>query len=315
VFKNYERLHLNLNTVLYSHKLQVIFYFRTTVGICKFDNLFIDCTFKVVDSYLYNRWNMIENKPHEPVLRTSYFRFYEELNDFLPSGNRKKIVPYQFTGTPSIKNTVEAIGVPHTEIDLILVNGNSVGFEFLIKGGEHISVYPVFEAFDISPLKRLRPKPLREIKFIVDVNLGKLAQKLRLLGFNTLFRNDFNDNEIVELSVKEKRIVLTRDKGVLTHTRLTHGYWLRRDDPKEQLKELINRLQLQNSFKPFSRCSNCNGELAAVDKNEIKTKLYTETFNSFNQFWECKGCGNIYWQGSHFDKICDWVEKRKILND
>ena len=143
----------------------------------------------------------------------------------------------------------------------------------------------------------------------MDVNLGKLAQKLRLLGFNTIFRNDFQDDEIVKISVKEKRIILTRDKGVLKHNKVTHGYWLRSDNPKVQLTEIINRLQLQSSFQPFTRCSNCNGELTAVEKNDIKDKLHKDTFHAFNLFWDCKGCENIYWQGSHYDKICDWIEK------
>ncbi len=250
-----------------------------------------------------------ENISHDPIKRTSYFRFYEELNDFLPQGLRKKSFPFSFTGIPSIKNTIEAIGVPHAEIDLILVDGKSVGFGFLIEGNEHISVYPVFETLDISSLVHLRPKPLRIIRFIVDVNLGKLAQKLRLLGFDTLYRNDYKDDEIVRESVREKRIILTRDKGVLKYNDVTHGYWLRSSDPKKQLQEVVERLQLQNRFLPFSRCSNCNGSLKKTSENSIMGKVPDETFYTFNKFWECNACGNIYWQGSHYDKICEWIVK------
>ncbi|MEN8115402.1 MAG: Mut7-C RNAse domain-containing protein [Bacteroidota bacterium] len=258
--------------------------------------------------------NKPENINHNPIIRTSWFRFYEELNDFLPQNVRKRSFPYNFTGTPSIKNTIEAIGVPHAEVDLILVDGKSVGFDFLIIGGEQVSVYPEFETLDISPIIHLRPKPLRITKFVVDVNLGKLALKLRLLGFDTLFRNDLEDDEIVKLSVNEKRIILTRDLGVLKHNDVTHGYWLRNSDPKKQLHEIVERLQLQNSFNPFTRCSNCNGSLDSVAENEIEMILPEDTRNSFNQFWKCTGCGQIYWKGSHYDKICEWIENLKNGN-
>ncbi|MFW6259435.1 MAG: Mut7-C RNAse domain-containing protein, partial [Tangfeifania sp.] len=164
---------------------------------------------------------------HSPVLRKSVFRFYEELNEHLPEPVRKTEFTYEFTGRPSVKNSIHAIGIPHSEVDLILVNGEPVDFSYQMQGGEKISVYPVFESLDISPLVRLRPKPLREPRFIVDVNLGKLALKLRLLGFDTLFRNDFDDDEIVETALHEKRIILTRDKGILKQNAVTHGYFLR----------------------------------------------------------------------------------------
>lgn len=185
---------------------------------------------------------------HNSITRTAFFRFYEELNDFLPEGQRKKTFSYEFIGTPFIKDTIEAIGVPHTEIDLILVNGESVGFNYQMQGGEHVSVYPVFELLDITPIVRLRSRPLRKTKFVADVNLGKLAQKLRLLGFDTLFRNDFTDHDIVKLSLQEKRIILTRDKGILQHSAITHGYWIRNNDPKEQLREVVEHLQLEKQL-------------------------------------------------------------------
>ena len=257
------------------------------------------------DKTLENRTN------HSPVLRTSFFRFYEELNEFLPKEKLKKSFPVTFTGKPSVKNTVEMLGVPHTEIDLILVNGTSVDFNYQLKGGEHISVYPVFESLDISPLIRLRSKPLRDTKFIVDVNLGKLARKLRLLGFDTLFRNDFEDDEIIRIAAEEERIILTRDKGILKQNKVTHGYWLRNTDPSLQLKEVIKRLQLRNSFNPFTRCSRCNHKLRPVDKKDIASQLSSDTLQYYSEFWECEGCKNIYWAGSHFDSILEWIEKLK----
>jgi len=246
---------------------------------------------------------------HSPVIRKARFRFYEELNDHLPREWQKKAFVYEFKGRPAIKNTIQAIGVPHGEVDLILVNGESVDFNYQMQGGEEISVFPQFESLDISPLIKLRPKPLRETRFVVDVNLGKLAQKLRLLGFDTLFRNDFDDDEIIEISLKEKRIILTRDKGILKQNAVNHGYFIRNDEPKKQLIEVIERFQLQNAFRPFSRCSNCNGELEKVSKTNLTAILPDDTLNYYHEFWKCTGCGKIYWEGSHFGKILSWIDR------
>ncbi len=251
---------------------------------------------------------------HSPVLRKSFFRFYEELNDHLPEEARKQAFAYEFTGRPSVKNSIQAIGIPQSEVDLILVDGNPVDFDYQMQGGEKISVYPVFESLDISPVAKLRPEPLRETRFIVDVNLGKLAQKLRLLGFDTLFRNDFDDDEIIEISLREKRIILTRDKGILKQNAVTHGYFLRSDDPKKQLKEVIERLQLHQKFRPFSRCTACNSSLEQVEKSSLKNRITEDTLQYYNEFWQCTGCGKIYWQGSHFRHILDWIEILKSGN-
>ena len=248
---------------------------------------------------------------HDPLVRTSYFRFYEELNDFLPVEIFKTYFPFSFTGIHSVKNLIEAIGVPHTEIELILVDGKSVDFEYQLKGGENVSVYPVFESFDISPLIRLRLMPLRKIRFIVDANLGKLAKKLRLMGFDTLYKNDFADEEIVKVSLAEKRIILTRDIGILKYGNVTHGYWLRSDDPKTQVNEVIKRLQLNNLFRPFTRCSQCNGSLVRIKKEQLKNMMPADTLKYYSIFWECMDCHQVYWKGSHFDKINNWLEEKK----
>jgi uncharacterized protein with PIN domain len=253
-------------------------------------------------------------KTHEPVIRTSYFRFYEELNDFLPAEHFKKIFPFKFRGTTSVKNAIQNIGVPHAEVDLILVDGVSVDFSHRIQGGEHVSVYPVFESFDVSPLIRLRPKPLRKIRFVVDVNLGKLAKKLRLLGFDTFYENDLQDEEIIKISLAEKRIILTRDIGILKNGKVTHGTFIRSDNPKIQLNEVIERLQLKNMFKPFSRCSQCNGQLKRIKKDLLKNRIPGDTLSYYKTFWECQGCRQIYWEGSHFEKINQWIEKKREGN-
>jgi len=198
---------------------------------------------------------------HSAVERFASFRFYEELNDFLPKLKRRKLFSFSFSGRPSVKDCIEAIGVPHCEVDLVLVDGRSVDFSFQLFGGERVAVYPVFESFDISPVVRLRPRPLRVVKFVVDVNLGKLASYLRLLGFDCVYCSDLEDDEVVRISVVEKRIILSRDVGLLKHGQVTHGYWVRHIQPKAQVREVVRVLQLQSGFKPFSRCAECNGLL------------------------------------------------------
>lgn len=253
----------------------------------------------------------MKDKLHGRITRTLCFRFYEALNDFLPKERRNIIFPWQFTGTPSIKDAIEAIGVPHTEVDLIIVNGKSVGFNHLVYGGEYICVYPLFVSLDNKPVVHLGAKPLRESKFVVDVNLGKLASKLRLLGFDTLYRNDFLDSEIIKLSLREQRIILTRDKGILKYTAVTHGYWVRDNNPQRQLKEVVYRYQLHNFFRPLTRCSYCNAQLKPIDKAVIKERIPDDTWQYYNDFMFCSGCQKIYWKGSHYLRICKYIDELK----
>ncbi len=240
---------------------------------------------------------------HSPAQHLVHFRFYQELNDFLPAPRRQIHFGYRFIGKPTIKDLVEAMGVPHVEVDLVLVNGNSVNFDFKPRHGDQISVYPMFEALDIQPITRLRAKPLSQSRFIIDVNLGKLARYLRLLGFDCLYSNQYEDKQIVLLAKKHKRIILTRDIGLLKHKLVSHGYWVRKTNPRDQLKEVVGRLQLENGIKPYSRCSSCNGLLSHVNKDSLGQKVPAGTLSNFNHFWQCETCQKIYWKGSHFLRI------------
>jgi uncharacterized protein with PIN domain len=251
----------------------------------------------------------MKDNQHSPVKHRTFFRFYEELNDFLPQSQRKNNFVYEYIGKPAIKDTIEAIGVPHSAIDLILVNGKSVRFDYKMQGAEQVSVYPVFELFDITPLVHLRAKPLRNTKFVVDVNLGKLARKLRLLGFDTLYRNDLRDDEIVKYSVTDKRIILTRDKAILKYRSVTHGYWVRNTEPYSQIKEVIDHLQLVNQLKPFTRCSCCNGVLQPIEKSAARAHVQVKTHQLFDVFMQCSDCKKVYWRGSHFDRSNQWIAK------
>ncbi len=240
-------------------------------------------------------------------MATIEVRFYEELNDFLPAYRRKIGFTHTFCGRVSVKDLIESLGVPHTEVDLILVHGQSVDFSYLVQDADRISVYPVFEALDISPILRLRPKPLRVTRFVADIHLGKLARLLRLLGFDSLYRNDYTDDTLAEISSTEGRILLTRDSGLLKRRVMTHGYWIRRREPQEQLREVVLRFDLARSVAPFSRCLDCNGLLEEVAKEEVLDRLQPSTRRDFREFWLCRGCSKVYWKGSHYQRMRDRI--------
>lgn len=231
------------------------------------------------------------------------FRFYEELNDYLPPELRKRTFTRSIAGTPAVKDAIEAIGVPHTEIDLILVDGRSVRFSHVLRGGERVAVYPEFERFDITPIHRLRPKPLRNSRFVADVHLGALARYLRLLGFDTLYRNDLTDAELAELTVRERRILLTRDVGLLKRKAVVRGQWLRDRDPERQLAEVVGALQLRRAVRPFTRCMICNGRLAPLPREAAASIVPPRAHRRYRVFLQCRSCHRAYWRGTHFKRL------------
>jgi uncharacterized protein with PIN domain len=242
-------------------------------------------------------------------MTNSIFRFYAELNDFLARDKRYQSFLYPVGIRQSVKDAIEALGVPHTEIDLILVDGESVSFDFNLLGKERVSVFPRFESIDISPILKLSPNPLREPKFVVDVHLGRLAGYLRLLGFDTVYDRDFTDDELAEISSQQERILLTRDRGLLKRNAVSHGYLVRNSLPKEQLVEVMRRYDLLSSIEIAKRCTHCNSILHKVEKDLILDRLEPETSSHFNSFLQCGGCERIYWRGSHFEKILRFVDE------
>lgn len=231
------------------------------------------------------------------------FRFYGELADFLPLARRGVTFSYEFQGGPSVKDVVESLGVPHTEIDLILADGESVGFSWILQDGARVSVFPVFESIDIAPIARVRPSPLRKIRFILDGHLGRLARYLRMLGFDTLWQRDPCDEEIAQVAAAEHRIVLTRDRGLLKRRAVTHGYCVREIDPRRQLAEVVRRLDLARSIAPFNRCLRCNTPLEAVRKEDVANALPPLVREHQNAFRRCPSCERLYWPGSHYTRM------------
>lgn len=239
-------------------------------------------------------------------------RFYEELNEFLPSERRKVSFTHEIKKASSIKDLIESLGVPHTEIDLILVDGESVDFSYFVEGGEQISVYPVFEALDISPLVHLRPEPLRITRFVLDTHLGRLAAYLRMLGFDSLYRNDYDDVTLASISVDEQRTLLTCDRQLLMRKVITHGYFVRERQPRQQLLEILKRFDLFNVLHPFTRCMHCNGLIQQVDKQTIASHLLPRTREYYDEFWQCQDCYKIYWKGSHYQRMQLLIDALKI---
>ena len=235
-------------------------------------------------------------------------RFYEELNDFLAPARRKVEFSHDFNRRASVKDMIESFGVPHTEVDIILVNGDSVDFSYIVQDGDRLSIYPVFESLDVSPLVRLRPAPLRSPAFVLDSNLGRLARYLRLLGFDCLYQNDYGDETVASLADREQRIVLTRDRALLQRKIITRGYFVREVRPRLQVKEVLARFDLYRRVAPFSRCVRCNGDLQTVDKQTIEDQLEPKTRQYFENFRICTACGQIYWQGSHHARSLRLIE-------
>jgi hypothetical protein len=240
-------------------------------------------------------------------------RFYEELNDFLDPDKQKKEYGITFPVKRTVKDIIEGEGVPHVEIDLILVNGNPVGFNHHVRNGDRISVYPEFELLDISPLNRLRPVPLRRSRFIVDANLGRLARYLRMTGFDTHFDTGLEDPEIIRIADQEKRIILTRDIGILKNGAVLRGYYLRSQYPEEQIREVVKKFHLKGQFEPFSRCIACNGKILPVSKNNVLDRIPPRVGDLFDEFFICKLCGRVYWKGSHHQRMLEMIER--LLNE
>jgi uncharacterized protein with PIN domain len=203
---------------------------------------------------------------------------------------------------------LEAIHVPTSEVDLVLVNGESVDLSHVIKHDDRVSVYPVFESFDIASLAKLRPRPLRKIRFVLDVHLGKLASHLRMLGFDTLYRSDYTDDDLVSISKNELRTLLSRDQRLLNEESITRGYCVRATDPRLQLVEVLRRFDLFNSTEPFTICMCCNSILRSVSKEVIIHRLPTKVKECVDEFQLCQSCDRIYWKGGHYNGMQTFIK-------
>jgi len=230
-------------------------------------------------------------------MHTAQFKFHDSLNDFLLPRNKNSWINYSFNNTPAVKDAIEAIGIPHVEVKEISINGNAAGFYHPLHSNDTIEVYPFTQIFS-SPQK-----------FILDVHLGKLARLLRLLGFDTLYQNNFTETTIITLAAQEERIVLTRDVGLLKNKTIELGYWLRSQQPLEQANEVLHRFVLKDKIQPFKRCLVCNGLIELVNKENVIAHFPPNTIDFFNEFYQCENCKRVYWKGSHYERMIQLIQK------
>jgi len=240
-------------------------------------------------------------------------RFHQALNDFLPAEQRDTQTCHQLKKTRSVKDLIESIGVPHTEVDVIMVNGKSVDFTYLLQHGDHIEVFPVLNSsvlteLSASALIHNLPQAAQPPRFVIDVHLGRLAGYLRMLGFDCLYRNDYDDPTLAAISAAENRILLTCDRRLLMRKQVHYGYFVRARKPNQQLHEVLSHFALYEQVQPFGRCMHCNGRIRAVAKKDIEQHLLEKTKKYHDEFFRCDSCHKIYWEGSHFDRMKRLIE-------
>lgn len=239
------------------------------------------------------------------LTRTIRCRFYGALNRFLAPSHRYRAFSCAVKGVPAIKDTLEALGVPHTEIDCIVVNGRAVTFSYQIRGGERILVYPDAGMVKLKKIirRRLKPNPPANPKFVLDVHLGKLARHLRLLGFDTFYEKTMEDTALVRLGCRGRRVVLTRDIALLKNKSVRHGYFVRATDPKKQIREIVRHFALGEKMRPFRLCLVCNGKIRRVAKSKVESRLPPLTKEHYTRFYHCLRCDKVYWQGTHYKQL------------
>ncbi len=236
-------------------------------------------------------------------------RCYAELNDALPEHRRYR----EFDNDTAVSSTVSALltslGVPEKDVDLILCNGESVPTDHVLRNGDRLSVYPVFESFDVSGQTRVRDQPLRMIRFVADVHLGSLARYLRMLGFDTAYRSFADPASLITLSLQEHRTLLSRSSSLVADRRLTHAMRILSPDPRRQLIEVLHRLDLVSSILPFSRCIACNDPVVPVERAEVLDRLPESIKGKDLLYRKCRRCDRIYWEGSHTAHMREFIRR------
>jgi uncharacterized protein with PIN domain len=234
-------------------------------------------------------------------------RFHGDLSVFLGSKAGDVVIERQLAEKTSIKDVIESCGVPHPEVDLILADEQIVGFDYTLANDTRVEVFSVENRDTYRTDKQLQA--VRISRFVAGVHLGRLTRNLRLLGFDVAYRQNADDRQLLEVMVRENRALLTRDRRLLMHAIVQHGYWPRSQNADEQTIEVVGRFDLSELIAPFTRCLRCNAQLEAVAKAEIVSKLEPLTKIYYDQFRRCPDCKQIYWSGSHFPKLQRRIDK------
>jgi uncharacterized protein len=234
-------------------------------------------------------------------------KFHDDLTFFLKSKANNKVIARILGEKTSVKDVIESCGVPHPEVDLILVNGKPVDFSYPIAKDADVELYPVLSQPLLFKGKRLQIHSFG--RFVADGHLGTLARNLRLLGFDVAYDQQAQDRQLLRVMEREDRALLTRDRHLLMHAIVRHGYCPRSQNAHDQTIEVIRRFDLSDSITPFTRCLRCNAPLQKVAKSKVIEKLEPLTKVYYKEFRRCTGCGQIYWAGSHFSKLQRRLEK------
>lgn len=245
---------------------------------------------------------------------TVWLRCYGELGDLLPPARRQVTFAIELDVGPSVKDLVEGVGVPHTEVDLILIDGVSVDFAHRVQDGDRVSVYPRFRSIDVGPVTRVRPDPLPTPRFVLDTHLGRLARYLRLVGLDADYDNDRPDDELARIAARDRRILLTCDRGLLKRNEVVHGHLVRERRPRAQLLEILEHFALSEQLAPFTRCLACNGLLRDATPEEVASGAPESVRRRFRRFRACAACGNVYWEGTHHDRLARIVDEARLAS-
>ena len=237
------------------------------------------------------------------------FRCYGELNDFLPLPQRQRAFIYAFRVPGSVKDALESLGVPHPEVDLLLVNGEPAGFDRVLADEDRVAAFPLFRHLDVSAVSPVHVPPLAEPRFALDGHLGRLARYLRLLGFDAAHRPQADDTDLANTAAAEDRILLTRDLDLLKRRVVRRGYRVRNTDPHRQAVEVARQFGLTRLLSPFTRCLACGERLTSATAEEIAGRVPEGVAARYATFHRCPGCGRIYWPGSHHRRLSLLVEE------
>jgi uncharacterized protein len=233
--------------------------------------------------------------------------FHGDLSVFLGSKASDAVIERRLAEKTSVKDVIESCGVPHPEVDLILVDEQTVGFDHTLANDTKVEVFAVENRRTDRTEKRLQTVWIT--RFVADGHLGSLTRNLRLLGFDVAYRQNADDRQLLEVMARENRALLTRDRRLLMHAIVQHGYWPRSQNADEQTIEVVRRFDLSELIAPFTRCLRCNAPLEAAAKADIIGKLEPLTKTYYDQFRRCPECKQIYWSGSHFPKLQKRVEE------
>jgi hypothetical protein len=234
-------------------------------------------------------------------------RFGGDLNVFLGSKAGDAVIERSLAEKTSIKDVIESCGVPHPEIDLILVDNKTAGFDYTVDSDVNVEVFPIKYRNTHYTQKRLQN--ISVTTFVADGHLGRLARNLRLLGFDVAYPKDADDRQLLEIMANENRALLTRDRRLLMHRIVEHGYYPRSQNADEQTIEVVRRFDLSELIAPFTRCLRCNATLEEAAKADVMDKLEPLTKIYYDHFRRCPDCKQIYWPGSHFSKLQKRIEE------